>query len=239
MLERAGKVKRWGAGFVLGTLLLMGAAGCGDEIRPVDISPEEVVKKSSEAIQKPQTFHFSLATENMHKLPGLWITDANGDVKKPDKLVGELSARYNGLVLKADVVVDGKSQYWTDPLNRRWGPMPSYFNVAQLFDPAKGISDILAGLKNPTVDGAEKLGDTETYRFKGTVPPEALRAITAEVNVKNDIPTTIWVGKDDFLLRKVYLAGPLIEGEPANIGRTINVSDYDKPVTVETPTIPK
>jgi lipoprotein LprG len=238
MLRHFGQFRKWGAGVAAGALLVMGAAGCGDEIQRVDISPEEVVKKSSEAIAKPQTFHFTLTTENMHKLPGLWITDADGDVLKPDKMVGELSARYNGLVLKANVVVDGQSQYWTDPLNRRWGPMPSYFNVAQLFDPAKGISDILAGIKSPSVDGVEKLGESEAYRFKGAVPPDALRAITPEVNAKNDIPTTIWVGKDDFLLRKVYLEGPLIEGEPANIGRTINISDYDKAVTVETPVIP-
>jgi lipoprotein LprG len=234
----SGWVRRVSA-LAIGALLVLGAAGCGDEVKPVDISPDEVVKKASEAIQKPQTFHFSVSTENMHKLPGLWLIEAEGDAVKPDKMVGKVSGRYNNLSFNAEIVVDGKSQYWTDPLNKRWGTMPNYLNVTQFFDPAKGVSDILAGLKNPTVEGAEKVNDTETYRLKGTVPPASLQAITPEVNVKTEIPTTVWVGRDDFLIRRVHLQGPLIEGEPENVGRTINVSDFDKVVTVETPMIPK
>lgn len=230
-------INKWGAPLAVGLLLAVMAVGCGDEPKPVNVSPEEVVKKASEAIGKPQTFHFSLETSKMHKLPGLWLVEADGDVMKPDKLVGKMSARYNSATLNAEVVVDGESQYWTDPLNKRWGVMPDYFNVAQLFDPAKGIADILSGIKEPKVDGAEKLGDTDTYRLKGAVPPEALRAISPEVNVKQDIPTTIWVGTNDFLLRRVHLQGPLIEGEPGEIGRTINISDFDKAVKVETPVI--
>ncbi len=115
--------------------------------------------------------------------------------------------------------------------------MPSYFNVRQLFNPSKGASDILASIKGLSSDGAEKIGDAASYRVKGAVPPESLKALTPEVNVKNDIPTTLWVGGSDFLLRKVRLEGPLIEGEPGNIIRTITIGDYNKEVKLETPVV--
>ena len=213
------------------------ASGCGDE--PVSVDPAEIIKKASAAVQAPQTFHFLLETQKLGKPAGIWLTKAEGDVMKPDKMVGKMSVLYSGLPLAADVVVDGKSQYWTDPLNKRWMVMPGDFNVAQLFDPAKGVSDILTNLKSPQSDGSEKVGNADTFRLKGAVPPDALRAISGEVNVKADVPITIWVGQSDFLLRRVRLQGPLIEGEPQEVERVITISDYDKAVKIETPVLPK
>lgn len=212
-------------------------AGCGEGEKPPAMSADEVIKKAGPAIQAPKSFHFNLMTENMHSLPGLWLTKADGDAVKPDKMHGKVTARNNGVTFTSEIVVDGETQFWTDPLSGRWAPMPAYFNVRQLFDPAKGASDILASIRNLASDGDETVADVVSYRIKGQVPPDSLRALTPEVNVKNDIPATIWVGARDFLLRRIRLQGPLIEGEPSQVVRIITITEFDKNVSIETPAV--
>jgi outer membrane lipoprotein-sorting protein len=218
-------------------VLALGLSGCGEDEKLPAVSADEVIKKASTAIQTPKSFHFTLATENMHNLDGLWLTKADGDALKPDKMRGKVTARRSGFTFTAEVVVDGKNQWWTDPLSGRWEPMPAYFDVSQLFNPAKGAADILASVKGLSSDGEEKILDVSSYRIKGEVPPDSLRALTPEVNVKTNIPVTMWVGGRDFLLRRVRLQGALIEGEPSNIVRIITISDYDKEIKIETPVV--
>ena len=140
-----------------------------------------------------------------------------------------------GINLKIKVAADGDKQYMTDPVSGKWGPMSPVFNVTQFFDPAKGVADILAGVKELESDGTEDVDGTATYRLKGKVPAEALKSLSPEVTATEDLPATLWVGANDFLLRRVKLDGPLLSGEPANVTRTISLSEFNKEVVVATP----
>ncbi|HST04758.1 MAG TPA: LppX_LprAFG lipoprotein, partial [Chloroflexia bacterium] len=111
---------------VLAALLLacvaVGLAACGG---PDNLPADQIIGKAVPAINAVNTFHFTLATSNVQKAPaGIFITGVDGDVQKPDKLVGSVNAAYSGIPVKINVVVDGASQYWTDPASGRWGPMP-------------------------------------------------------------------------------------------------------------------
>src|SRR5438067_11661187 len=86
----------WVAGVVsiAGLALLLALSGCGEEkVEP--LPPQQVIQKAIVAIQTPQTFHFTVDTAKMHKLPGLWLISAEGDAVKPDKLTAQVTARYN------------------------------------------------------------------------------------------------------------------------------------------------
>ncbi len=216
-------------------LVTLGLVGCGE---PEKLPPDKVIEKAVPAIQSASSFHFTLDTSKLQKpMAGLFITKANGDVVKPDKLSGDLSATFGGLPISVKVVVDGKSQYMTDPASGRWETMPPSFNVAQFFDPTKGVSDILASVKGLTSDGTEGVDGVDSYRLKGSVPASALKSLSPEVTATGDLATTLWIGSNDFLLRRVSLQGPIIQGEPPDIIRTITLSDYNKQVKIETPVV--
>jgi len=217
------------------TLLAMLAGGCGE---PEKLPPEKIIEKAVPAIQASNSFHFALETSKPDKPPpGIFISRAEGDVVKPDKLAGDLSALFSGLPINVKVVVDGKSQYMTDPASGKWGTMPVSFNVAQFFDPSKGVSDILAGVKNLTVEGTESVGGVNCYKLKGMLPATALKSLSSEVTAQGDLDTNLWIGADDFLLRKVDIQGPLLSGEQADMMRTITLGDYNKSVKIETPVV--
>jgi hypothetical protein len=109
--------------------------------------------------------------------------------------------------------------------------------MAEFFDPSKGLADILGNVKGLTGDGTESIDGTDTYRLKGSVPAQALKSLSSEVSATGDLTTTLWIGANDFLLRRAQLEGPVLSNEPADISRTINIKDYNKEVTVETPVV--
>lgn len=215
--------------------MAMGVSACGG---PEALSADQVIAKAVPAINAVNTFHFTLSTSKVQKAPpGIFITGVDGDVQKPDKLVGSVTAAYSGIPVKINVVVDGSSQFWTDPASGKWGPMPSELNMATFFDPSKGMADILSNVKGLTADGTENVDGTDTYKLKGSVPATALKSLTSEVTATGDISTTLWIGAGDFLLRKADLVGPLLADEPADVARTLVIKDYNKAVTVQTPVI--
>ncbi|MEO5950959.1 MAG: LppX_LprAFG lipoprotein, partial [Chloroflexia bacterium] len=120
-----------------------------------------------------------------------------------------------------------------------WAPMPTELNMAEFFDPSKGLADIVGGVKNLSGDGTENVDGTDTYRLKGSVPAQALKSLSAEVTATGDLTTTLWIGASDFLIRKVTLQGPVLSDEPLDIVRTITMKDYNKEVKIETPVVSK
>ncbi len=220
----------------LGIALLVGAGGCGDNTPT--LPADQVIQKASPAIQAVNSFHFTLETGKVPKAPpGIFITGVDGDVVKPNGLTGDVTATYSGIPVKIKVVVDGKSQYWTDPTSGAWGPMPTELDMASFFDPSKGVSDIIANIKGVTSDGTETIDSTNTYRLKGSVPATALKSLSPEVTATGNLTTTLWVGASDFLVRKVSLEGPLLTDEPPDLVRTISIKNYNEDVKIETPVV--
>ena len=70
----------------------------------------------------------------------------------------------------------------TDPASGRWQAMPPSLNVLAAFDPNKGIADILANAKDPQSDGTETIDGVACYRLKTALSPDALKALSTEVN---------------------------------------------------------
>jgi lipoprotein LprG len=231
----ARNVMRMPLALAVGVSIFATMSGCGDQ---PSLPADQVLQKAAPAIQAVNSFHFTMETGKLPKAPpGIFINGVDGDVAKPNKLTGDVTATYSGIPVKIKVVVDGKNQFWTDPTSGKWGPMPSELDMASFFDPSKGISDILANVKSPTSDGTEKVNDTDTYRLKGSVPATALKSLSPEVTATGDLTTTLWVGASDFLLRRVSLQGPLLSGEPQDLVRTITLKDYNKEVRIETPVV--
>ena len=86
------------------------------------LSADQIIAKAVPAINAVNTFHFTLSTSKVQKAPpGIFITGVDGDVQKPDKLVGSVTAAYSGIPVKINVVVDGSSQFLDSILPRANG----------------------------------------------------------------------------------------------------------------------
>lgn len=217
----------------LALVLLLALSACGDPPVP---PAADIVSKSVTAMRDITSLHFLIDTNKLDKYPaGLFITRAEGDVARPDKLRATAKALLVGSAIQVQVVGVGTEQFMTDPASGRWQAMPPSFNVLAAFDPNKGIADILANAKNPATDGTEAIGGVDCYRLTTTLSPDALRALSTEVNSTAPLPAKLWIGTADFRLRQVTLAGPLMTGEPANIVRTVQFTKFNDPVDIQKP----
>ena len=67
--------------------------------------------------------------------------------------------------------------------------------------------------------------------------PDALKALSTEVNATAPLPARLWIGTADSRLVQVELSGPLKNGEPANVVRTVKFSQFNAPVDIQQPTV--
>ena len=86
--------------------LLVVASACGDT---PSLPADQVIQKAGPAMQNANSFHFTMDTSKVAKPPpGIFLVGVDGDVAKPNKLAGDVSATYSGIPIKIQVVVDGK-----------------------------------------------------------------------------------------------------------------------------------
>jgi hypothetical protein len=226
-----GRAARW----IAFLLLCLAVAACGDSPVP---PAGDIITKSVAAMRDITSLHFLLDTNKLETYPkGLFLVHAEGDAAKPDKLRATAKALLLGSAIEVQVVGLGTEQYMTDPASGRWQRMPPSFNVLAAFDPSKGIADILANAKDPQNDGTESVDGVACYRVKTTLSPDALKALSTEVNATAPLPARLWISTADSRLVQVELSGPLMNGEPGNIVRTVKFSQFNAPVDIQKPTV--
>ena len=49
------------------------------------------------------------------------------------------------------------------------------------------------------------------------------------------MPVELWIGKEDSLIRRIEVDGPVEEDDPDDAKRTVDLSDFGKSVTIERP----
>jgi len=163
---------------------------------------------------------------------GLEMTSASGDIVRPSKLKVKVFAGF----LEAGVITVGEVTFMTNPLTGEWEPLPSEFTAVKLFDPDTGIKAIIDKITSAIKLDEEKVAGVLCYHIKGTLDSGDLSAITCGNAIEGvSIDTEVWIGKEDFLLRRIKLEGQITKDEEPGIVRTLSISNFNQPVTIELP----
>jgi len=227
--------------FALAALgLLPAACSCGGKKQQTTgpLPPAaEVLTKAVERAATMKTFHFRLEHENgVSAIPlGLGLTTAEGDVIVPDRLQAKLEAKAGTQPVRVEVIGIGDQAWMTNPFNRQWQPLPSGNTIKDVFDPTQGIKAVANALENAEVTAEEEVGGVATYRVEGTVDSAILEAAAPIAEPGLTVKVKVWIGKDDSLIRRIRLEGPIAPDEPPNIVRKLDVSKFDEPVSIEPP----
>ena len=197
----------------------------------------DVLSKAVESAASMKTFHFRLEHENgVTTIPlGLGLTTAEGDVIVPDRMKAKIEAKAGTQPVRVEVIGIGDEAWMTNPFNRQWQPLPSGNTIRDVFDPAQGIKAVANALENPEVTAEEQVGGVATYRVEGTVDSGVLEAAAPIAEPGLTVKVGVWIGKDDSLIYRVRLEGPLSPDEPPNIVRKLDISKFDESVSIEPP----
>jgi len=221
---------------IVGIILLLLVAGCGndetDEI--VSLTAAEIIAGASEKLTALNSFHFELDQEGGGTpiAMNLEMTDASGDIVRPDKLKIRVFAGF----VEAEVITVGEVTFMTNPLTGKFEPLPNEFTAVQLFNPDTGIKAVIEKITSAVKVGEETVSGTLCYHIKGTLDSGELDAISCGHAIDGGIiDTDVWIAKEDFRLYQIKLEGQITRDEKPGIVRTLIISNFDQPVTIELP----
>jgi hypothetical protein len=198
----------------------------------------KLVAQTISATQKVKSFHFVLDVTHAPPNPGgLSISHAAGDVRVPDALEGRFTGTLSGISLKSALIFVGGRYYLQDPFSGKWRTLDANTNPVKFFNPGKGVLAIVRGARDLTITGSEKVGGTDCWRLLGKVPTRALTYILGSPPSPKLVPLMLWVAKDDHVMRRVRLDGPINKGDGPRVSRGLVLSSLNERVAVKAPEV--
>ena len=214
-------------------------AGCGGDGGGKEPTAAEIVADAAEKTAEVKSFRFTLDVENVPASgSGLSLTSADGEVIVPDRLRAKASAIFSRIPIETELVIVGDEDYFLDPLTRRWRRLDVGTSPVAFFDPAKGVLGVIEGAVEIEAAGSETVGGVETYRLTGQVKGrDAAPLLVVSSTSDRLVDVELWIGKDDLILRRIRVRGPVGEGEPAEASRTVEISDFGQKFEIEAPEV--
>lgn len=219
---------------LLALVALVTGAGCGGDDESA--SAAELVRQSADSTGEVQSFHFALDVQNVPPGgAGLQLTGAEGDVAVPDRASADVTGTFSGVPISTQVIAVG-DDVWLK-LFGKWQKVDVSTTPAVLLSPSKGVLAAMSAVTEAVDEGTEDLDGTTVVRVSGTAPAGAVAPLVAVSPADPDlqVPVTLWIGEDDRILRRIDVRGPIAQGEADDAVRTVDLSRFDEPVTVEPP----
>ena len=220
------------AGLVIAVSAGCGGGGGGGR----EPSVEEIVRRTAERTAALESFHFRFEIENAPAgKAGLNLTFADGDLVVPNQLRAKVAGTFSGIPLRSELIFFRDQHYLKDPLTGRWRKLDAKTGPVAFFDPAKGVLSVIESAVQLERTGSGRVGGDDTYRLRGFVRDGAVTPILNNKPRGRLVPLELWVGQDDFVIRRIRLKGPIAADESEDIVRTVEVSQFDRPFTIEPP----
>jgi lipoprotein LprG len=210
-------------------------ASCGGGDNAPAPPTREIVARSIQSTTALRSFHFVLKVDHAPSgAAGLTLTSAQGELLVPDRLRARINGTFSRTPIQSELIVVGDRSFLQDPLTKRWRPFAAAPNPGVLVKGVPGVLRQARGLRNT---GSEQVGGVATYRLSGAVPAAVVAPLVGVKANGRLVPFTLWTGQKDFRLRRIRLEAPVGQGEPADIVRTVGISDFDKNVTITAPEV--
>jgi lipoprotein LprG len=204
------------------------ATGCGP-------SAEDLVAETVEATRAVESFHLVIDIENVKTSDsGLSLTFVDGDVVVPNKLKGKVGGTFLGTSISTDLIVNGDDYYLKVPSDG-WREIDVDTLPATFFDPEQGILAVIQGASDLFLGAPEEVGGVECDVVTGQVQTDVLTRLLTTAYGTRTLYLELAIGKDDKLLRRVRLTGPISPSEDGDAARTVYLSEFDESVQIEAP----
>lgn len=221
---------------LLAAFLSTGCSGGSGSTQSVDA--KKVVADAVPAMQALKSFHlvYEVAKpETAKPAQGLEVAKITGDVTADGKMQAAIDVLQNGIPLQVNFVAVGDIHYIQDPTSQRWQGVPAAMSPVGKLDLSMGAVQILQKIDKLEYVDSQDVGGVKTYHLKGSVSPTEVAGIVGAVTATTPFAGQIWIGLDDHLVRRIQIAGAATQGEDPKTVRTIDLSAFDKPLTIEAP----
>jgi hypothetical protein len=214
-------------------LALALAAGCGGTSGP---SASELVSQTVEETGKQKSFHLLVDVQHVSApRTGLGLTFVDGDVLVPDRMKAKVGGTFAGLPVNTELIAIGEDFWLKTPFVGGWRSIDVATSPLAFFDADTGLLPVIREASNVSRDGSEEVGGDDCWRLTADVPAAKLAPLISAEATEELLPVELWIGKDDSLLRRLRVSGPVSAGEGDDAVRTIELSDYGEDVEISAP----
>ena len=204
---------------------------------PPTPDPVTILQNAADRFEALEFFKFTMLHEN-GGTPitfGLVMEDVTGDVAAPDRLRAEIGAFAGNLFFDVTLVAIGDRTFLTNPFTKEFEEIDGGVISSALLDPTTGISGIIRDAVDPVLEGETEVEGIPTYHITSVIDSAQLTSIAPSAEPGLPIDVGIWIGRDDSLVYRIHMTGPMSSEEEPDITRTILPSDFDVPVEIAMP----
>lgn len=209
-----GRVAARRAPLLIALLAVLALAACAAPGAP-STDPVKELRSAGTALGEIKSGAVDLKFGPGAALFGFDLVSATAKVKLPSDTDAVIKAKQQDSLIEIEVVSLGGNVYLRLPFigfqqasAQEAAGLPS---VGSVFDATNGLPAVLPSGKNPHVDGAETISGTDCWKISTTFTADQVAKAVQPLQPTGDIPSTLWIGKSDHLLRKAILTGHLFD----------------------------
>lgn len=227
-------VIRTGLGVAL-VIACMIVSACGGSTTP---SATALLARSASAFDQMTSFHFSLTAQHLGDSDPLPVTQATGDVQRPDKLSATALVASPFGSVQVKLIIIGQQEWITNPLTGAFQPTTDYAGLLAIFDAQQGVGAVLTHLQQSSTPQSSSSAAGSCWKISGALPASAVAGVVNGAAASNsNVRTTVCIGMADNALYSVTLTGPVSQTDTAQTTRVFTLTQFNQPVTITAPVI--
>lgn len=208
---------------------------------PTVLTADSVLAAAAQRWSQTQSAHFKLTIDGTAYIDDqhtIELREAEGDLARPASVQAKAKVAAALATLDIQLIGVGTDMYITNFITGNWEKAPADFgyNPSVLFDDTSGIGAVVQQIGSPKLEQPEKVNGREANVVSGVVPQAIIDRLTAGAIVADSIPVKVWVAQDNGDILKVVITPPQTEANQAGTW-TLEVTNHDKPVTIEPPAL--
>jgi hypothetical protein len=173
---------------------------------------------------------------------------ATGTFVSPDQLQGSVEVGLGEFRTTISMIILGNEQYMRSELltQDQWVEQPIIegFSPSSLLANGTGIPYALKSIQNLEMLGLKDLDGLEVYQLRGTLPAQAVYALTFGLigTQAGQLEVDVYILPDSHKVEQIILREPLPEGvdttqeDVSPTTWTITMLDYNEPIPISAPT---
>lgn len=221
-------------------VLCLGAvlSGCGNSAA----SGTDATALLAEAVAPMKalsSFHFTYTVvrpADVPAPPGTEIAGIEGEVSLEGLMEAVIDINQSGVPLQFRFVATNETHYVQNPASQEWQSVPASLSPVGKLNLSAGAVLILERVQQPTEAGSENVGGVACAKVVGKVAAQDIADLVSAANSQELLDCTIWLGKEDHLVRRIQTVGVAATGEDKRLTRVIELSAFDEPVDIDIPT---
>jgi LppX_LprAFG lipoprotein len=201
---------------------------------------QQLIATFQQHFRSVTSFHMMMQVQNVGPAnPNqVQILNTNGDVVMPDKVKAQATVVLSGQNVQVSLISINGNQYVTDPITGQWRVMNGIVNPNALTNPDTGIVSIFGKVQNLSQPVGSNANGTPCWSVNGTLDAQNLASFTGGgAPAGSQLQVSACFGQNDSLPYHIKIVGEAASGDTPQTTRTFDLSDYNKPVTINAPQI--